>query len=98
MTYDSDNFIQHISYTLTAIAKKQGMAGAYEWAKKAFAVPMGIPDFYDYDETGIDVSARQLSALFLDRIFSRTSAARSLYHPARAAQHALGLGPVPIGC
>lgn len=57
MTYDSDNFIQHISYTLTAIAKKQGMAGAYEWAKKAFAVPMGIPDFYDYDETGIDVSA-----------------------------------------
>ena len=31
MTYDSENYIQHISYTLSTIAKKKGMAGAYEY-------------------------------------------------------------------
>lgn len=57
MTYDSDLYIQHISYTLTEIAKKQGMAGALEYATKKFAEPLGIPDLYKYDALGDDISA-----------------------------------------
>eukprot|EP00040_Diaphanoeca_grandis_P039718 m.259895 g.259895 ORF g.259895 m.259895 type:complete len:615 (+) comp38863_c0_seq1:70-1914(+) len=58
MTYDSDLYIQHISYTITEIVKKNlAMQGAYEYAKKKFAVPLGIPTLYDFDGTGVDISA-----------------------------------------
>ena len=57
MTYDSDQFIQHISYTLTAAAQKAGYAGALDWASSVFADAIGLPDLYAYDGVGEDISA-----------------------------------------
>ena len=57
MTYDSENYIQHISYTLSTVARKKGMQGAYEYVKKLFAEPIGLPTLFDYDATGTEFSA-----------------------------------------
>ena len=58
MTYDSDQYIQHISYAITAAAKKSGKArNALEFASSEFATALGIPDLYTYDGTGEDISA-----------------------------------------
>jgi CubicO group peptidase (beta-lactamase class C family) len=54
-TYDSDQYIQHLSHLITAVT---GMP-AVEWATKHFAAPLGIPDLYIYDvDGGPDVRKR----------------------------------------
>ena len=60
MTYDSNLYIQHISYALTAAIRRAATPrweGARQFAAEEFAAALGIPDLYDYDETGIDMSA-----------------------------------------
>jgi len=46
-TYDSDEYIQHLSYLLTATAG--GNQTAREWATTHFAEPLGIPNLYSYE-------------------------------------------------
>ena len=58
MTYDSGYYIQHISLTLTAAAKQKGLTGgALDFATQHLAVPLGLPDLYDYDALGEDISS-----------------------------------------
>lgn len=58
MTYDSYNYIQHISYAITAaVQKDKRWVSALDFASRHFATALGIPDLYAYDGTGADISA-----------------------------------------
>jgi CubicO group peptidase (beta-lactamase class C family) len=48
-TYDSDQYIQHLSHLLNQTAGEN--VTAREWATRHFAVPLGIPDLYAYQRT-----------------------------------------------
>jgi CubicO group peptidase (beta-lactamase class C family) len=50
-TYDSDEYIQHLSYALSAVVPNK-TGGALQWARDNYAVPLGIPEFFDYDNIG----------------------------------------------
>jgi len=54
LTYDSDEYIQHLSYLLNATAGKN--ATARQWATSEFAIPLGLPQLYAYQ--GPDPAAR----------------------------------------
>ena len=47
-TYDSDEYVQHLSYALSAVVPNR-TGGALQWAREQYAVPLGIPEFFDYD-------------------------------------------------
>jgi len=56
--YDSYNYIQHISYAITAaVQKDKRWVGALDFASREFATALGLPDLYAYDGTGLDISA-----------------------------------------
>ena len=46
-TYDSQEYIQHLSYALTAVSANKS---ALQYAREKFAVPMGMPEYFDYDD------------------------------------------------
>jgi CubicO group peptidase (beta-lactamase class C family) len=49
-TYDSEEYIQHLSYTLTAVLKNgTALSYAQAWAKK-----MGMEGYFDFDDVGDD--------------------------------------------
>lgn len=52
-TYDSDSYIQHLSYLMTKVTPE---SSAFEFANKYFAKPLGIPDLYKYDDIDPEVS------------------------------------------
>mmetsp|Transcript_1189 Transcript_1189/g.3332 ORF Transcript_1189/g.3332 Transcript_1189/m.3332 type:complete len:472 (-) Transcript_1189:160-1575(-) len=45
-TYDSDTFIQYLSYLIDAVVTDDSPTG---WATRAFAEPLGIPELFAYD-------------------------------------------------
>ena len=42
-TYDSDEYLQHLTTLIRVVTKRKPS----DWAKENFATPMGIPDLYD---------------------------------------------------
>ena len=49
-TYDSDEYIQHLSYTLSKVVKNgTALSYAQRWAKQ-----MGMEGYFDYDQVGED--------------------------------------------
>ena len=50
-TYDSDDFIQHLSYALSAVVPNNS---ALAFARDEYAVPLGVPEFFDYDGIGAE--------------------------------------------
>lgn len=52
-TYDSDAYIQHLSYLLTKVTPEKS---ALKFANKHFAKPMGFPHLYKYDNVNPEVS------------------------------------------
>ena len=46
-TYDSQEYIQHLSYGLSAVVPNKS---ALAFAKEHYAVPMGAPEYFDYDD------------------------------------------------
>jgi hypothetical protein len=54
LTYDSDSYIEHLSYLLNATANNastNASIGGREWATNHFAKPLGIPMLYGYQQT-----------------------------------------------
>jgi hypothetical protein len=52
-TYDSNVYISHLSYLLHHVTGEPPV----EWATREFAIPLGLPDFFAYDNFGEEVSA-----------------------------------------
>ena len=52
-TYDSAEYIQHLSYLVAAATNRTALS----FASEAFAAPLGLPDLYAYDGIGEDISA-----------------------------------------
>jgi len=48
LTYDSDAYIQHLSFLLNTTAP--GNQTAREWATRNFATPLGIPQLYAFED------------------------------------------------
>jgi CubicO group peptidase (beta-lactamase class C family) len=60
MTYDSDAYIQHISYAISDILERRtesAWAGALDFASTEFATALGIPDLYMFDQVGKEISS-----------------------------------------
>jgi CubicO group peptidase (beta-lactamase class C family) len=51
-TYNSDDYIQHLSYVLSAVSRQD----AVTYASDNFAAPLGVPDYYTFDNSGIEGS------------------------------------------
>ena len=51
-TYNSADYIQHLSYVLSAVTGQD----AVTYASENFAAPLGVPNYYAYDNNGIDGS------------------------------------------
>jgi CubicO group peptidase (beta-lactamase class C family) len=49
-TYDSDEYIQHLSHLLNATAMAKANSTAREWANENFAYPLGLRDLYAYQQ------------------------------------------------
>jgi hypothetical protein len=52
-TYDSDAYIQYLSYILRAVTGEEPVA----WVTREFAVPLGLSTLWLYDGLNGDVSA-----------------------------------------
>jgi len=52
-SYDSYDYIQHLSYLLAQITGRDPV----EWATEELAVPLGIPDLFKHDSCGRDIVA-----------------------------------------
>eukprot|EP00039_Didymoeca_costata_P018836 m.335179 g.335179 ORF g.335179 m.335179 type:complete len:657 (+) comp17530_c0_seq1:36-2006(+) len=52
-TYDSDNYIQYLSYVLQAVTGELPAV----WATRELAAPLGIPNLYTFDELDGQISA-----------------------------------------
>lgn len=51
VTYDSDHYIQHLTYLLNATAKiNRTHVSAHAWATSQFAAKLGLPHFYAYQQ------------------------------------------------
>eukprot|EP00755_Sulcionema_specki_P015208 Sspe_Gene.9600::Locus_3223_Transcript_2_2_Confidence_0.364_Length_3296::g.9600::m.9600 len=55
-TYDSNDYIQHLTHLLEEQVRRAGYSSSQEWATKNFASVLGIPDLYrwesgDYEES-----------------------------------------------
>jgi CubicO group peptidase (beta-lactamase class C family) len=59
-TYNSDDYIQHLSYVLSAVTGQD----AVTYASENFAAPLGVPDYYAYDKSGIDGSGTHAPVLY----------------------------------
>ena len=52
-TYDSNVYISHLSYLLHHVTGEPPV----EWATREYAIPLGLPDFFAYDNFGEEISA-----------------------------------------
>lgn len=59
-TYDSQEYIQHLSYALAAVVPG---GDVLKWARANYAVPLGFDSFFDYDDVQPDQGGpQQISA------------------------------------
>eukprot|EP01050_Picozoa_sp_SAG11_P021228 SAG11_NODE_3734_length_2258_cov_1.141732_3_plen_131_part_00 len=78
-TYDSEEYIQHISYALSAVVPNNS---ALAYAREHFAVPLGMDDFFDYDNVQVR-SQRQRARVVAARPRAAEELGALLLHPAR---------------
>ena len=61
-TYDSNIYISHLSYI---IGQRANGTSAVRWATDNYAVPLGLPSLFEYDEFGPDFSAGGVRQSFI---------------------------------